>query len=109
MQPFTSTTNPATIPAESRLLIETISVQVNVTGGHHLGASVHYTADGNAVTAFVPVTLSYREVSNYDTFHALVHVALYADAGTAVRLDVYSPDGQPGTSFLTLSGSLMDV
>jgi hypothetical protein len=98
-----------TVPAGQRLVIETLSLQLNVTpSGSHLGALVTYTSAGKSVTLFVPLTFAYTTPSNgYDTFTATQAVRLYADAGTTITLSAVSPTGSAGTLFLTVSGYLL--
>jgi len=112
MKPFTSSVGGIaliTVPAESALVIQTVSVQINVTAGHRTSAMIRYVADGQTASVFLPVTYAYRSPANYDTYHAALALVLYADAGTNIELDQYSPDGTTGTPFLTVSGYLSDV
>jgi hypothetical protein len=102
---------PSTIkvPAGKHLIIETLSLQVDVTpSGSKMGAFVTYTSASKSVTLFVPLTFAYTTTSNnFDTYVATQEVRLYADPGTSVTLDVFSPTGSKGTLFLTVSGYLI--
>ncbi len=97
-----------TVPANKHLTIETLSVQVDVTpSGSQMEALVNYTSGGNSVTLFVPLTFAYTQTSNgFDTYTATQAVRLYADPGTSVTLNTFTPTGSAGTTFLTLSGYL---
>ncbi len=96
------------VPANKYLNIETLSIQLDVTpSGSQIEASVNYTSGGNSVTLFVPLTFAYTQTSNgYSTYVATQAVRLYADPGTSVTLNTYTPTGSAGTTFLTLSGYL---
>lgn len=97
-----------TVPANKHLTIETLSVQVDVTpSGSQMEALVNYTSGGNSVTLFVPLTFAYTQTFNgFDTYTATQAVRLYADPGTSVTLNTFTPTGSAGTTFLTLSGYL---
>jgi hypothetical protein len=97
-----------TVPAKQHLIIETVSIQLDVTpSGSQVGAFVNYTSGGNAVTLFVPLSFAYTTPSNsFDTYHASEAVRLYADPGTSVSLTTFTPSGSVGSTFLTLSGYL---
>jgi hypothetical protein len=97
------------VPDESNLVVQTVSLQVNVTAGHRTSATLQYTSGGQQATLFLPLAFAYRSPANYDTFHAATALVLYADAGTDIVLNTYSPDGVTGTPFLTVSGSLTDL
>lgn len=112
MKPFTSSVGGValiTVPDESALVVQTVSVQINVTAGHRTSATIRYVADGQTTSLFLPVSYAYRSPANYDTYHAAVALVLYVDAGTDIELDQYSPDGTTGTPFLTISGYLSDL
>jgi hypothetical protein len=98
-----------TVPARRHLIIETLSVDVDVNpNGSNIEAFVTYTSAGNSVTLFVPLTFSSRNtVNGFDTYVATQAVRLYADPGTSVTLSTSSPTGSQGTSFLTVSGYLI--
>jgi hypothetical protein len=99
-----------TVPATRRLIIETLSVDVDVNpNGSNIEAFVTYTSAGKTVTLFVPLTFSSRNtVNGFDTYFATQAVRLYADPGTSVTLSTSSPTGgSQGTSFLTVSGYLI--
>ena len=98
-----------TVPAGRHLIIETLSVNVDVNpAGSNIEAFVNYTSAGKKVTVFVPLTFSSRNPSNgFDTYVATQAVRLYADPGTDVTLSTSSPTGSTGTSFLTISGYLI--
>jgi len=104
--PFGETGSPSvTVPAGKHLVVETVSVQVDVTP---LEAFVNFTCGGKSVQLFVPLTFAYGQPSNgYDTYVALQAVRLYVDPGTAVSVTTYSPTGSTGTLFVTVSGYLI--
>jgi hypothetical protein len=97
------------VPAGQRLIIETLSLQMDVTpSGSQLEAFVNYTSAGKSVTLFVPLTFAYTQTSNgFDTYTATQAVRLYADPGTSISLTAFSPTGSTGTLFLTVSGYLI--
>ena len=97
------------VPAGQTLVIETLSLQLDVTpAGSQLEAFVNYTSGGKSVTVFVPLTFAYTQTSNgFDTYSATQAVRLYADPATSVSLTAFSPTGSTGTLFLTLSGYLI--
>jgi hypothetical protein len=98
-----------TVPAGRHLIIETLSVDVDVNPtGSNIEAFVNYTSAGKTVTLFVPLTFSSTNTSNgFDTYVATQAVRLYADPGTSVTLTTSSPTGSQGTTFLTASGYLI--
>jgi len=107
---FGETGSPAiTVPAGRHLVVETISVQVDVTPpGTKIEAFVNYICAGNNVTLFVPLTYAYTEPGTQFDFHvAMQAVRLYADPGTALTVTAHAPGGSPGTLFLTVSGYLI--
>lgn len=101
--------NIITVPAGQTLVIETVSLQLDVTpSGSQLEAFVNYTSGGKSVSVFVPLSFAYTQTSNgFDTYTATQPVRLYADPGTSVTLTAFSPTGSTGTLFLTLSGYLI--
>ena len=101
--------NVINVPAGQTLVIETVSLQLDVTpSGSQLEAFVNYTSGGKSVTLFVPLTFAYTQTSNgFDTYTATQAVRLYADPGTSVSLTAFSPTGSTGTLFITLSGYLI--
>ncbi|MBK8460671.1 MAG: hypothetical protein IPL43_11220 [Micropruina sp.] len=112
MKPFTAFAAGHTVirvPDESALVVQTVSVQVNVTAGHRMGASVQYSSSGQAVTVFLPLHFAYTSSANFDTYHAAAALVLYADASTDIVLSTHSPNGVTGTPFFTVSGNLSDV
>jgi len=99
-----------TVPAGRHLIIETLSLQVDVNpSGSNIEAFVTYTSAGKSVTLFVPLTFTSTNTSNgFDTYVAMQAVRLYADPGTSVILSTSSPNGaSAGTTFLTVSGYLI--
>jgi hypothetical protein len=109
-RPFGETGSPSvTVPAGKHLVVETVSVQVDVTPlGSQLEAFVNFTCGGKSVQLFVPLTFAYGQPSNgYDTYVALQAVRLYVDPGTVVSVTTYSPTGSTGTLFVTVSGYLI--
>ena len=98
-----------TVPAGQSLIIETLSLQMDVTpSGSQLEAFVNYTSAGKSITLFVPLTFAYTQKSNgFDTYTATQAVRLYADPGTSISLTAFSPTGSTGTLFLTVSGYLI--
>ena len=108
--PFGETSSPSiTVPTGKHLVVETVSVQVDVTPlGRQMEAFVNYTCGGKSVSLFVPLTFAYGQTSNqYDTYVALQAVRLYVDPGTTVTVTTFTPTGSTGTLFLTLSGYLI--
>ena len=95
-----------TVPSTHHLVIETLSLQVDVTpSGSKLEALVNYTRGGQTVTVFVPLTYAYTTtVSNFDTYVATQEVRLYADPGSSVTFTPYTPTGSFGTPFMSVSG-----
>jgi len=95
-----------TFPAQGRPIVETLSVQVDVSPpGSKLEAFVNYKSGGKDVTLFVPLTYAYTNPgSNFDFYVAALSVSLYPDTGTSMAVSIYSPTGQGGTLFLTVSG-----
>ena len=107
LQPFGMTGSPAvTFPGNRRPIVETVSVQVDVTPpGTKLEAFVNYTSAGQNVTLFVPLTYAYTEPgTNFDFYVAALAVRLYPDKGTSMAVSVHSPNGNGGTLFLSVSG-----
>jgi hypothetical protein len=108
--PYGETGSPAiAIPAGKHLIVETLSVQVDVSpSGSKLEAFVNYTCAGKAVTLFVPLTYAYTDPgTGYDFHVAMQAVRLYADPGTSIFVTATSPGGSPGTLFVTASGYLI--
>lgn len=95
-----------TIPKGKHLVIETVSVNVDVTSGNSIYAQVDYTTGGIGGNVFLPLAYSYTE-SGYDTYVATASVRVYADPGSTVRLSTSSPTGSTGTDFLSVSGYLV--
>jgi hypothetical protein len=107
--PFGQTGSPAiTVPAGKHLVVETLSVQLDVTpSGSKLEAFVTYTSGGANVTLFVPLTFAYTDTSTgYDFYVGMQAVRLYADPGTVLAVSGAGP-GSTGTLFLTVSGYLV--
>lgn len=107
--PFGETGSPQiSVPAGRRLVVETLSVQLDVSpSGSKLEAFVTYTSGGNAVTLFVPLTYAYTDSgTGYDFYVGMQPVRLYVDAGTALTVSGAGP-GATGTLFLTVSGYLV--
>ncbi|MBB5342313.1 hypothetical protein [Tunturibacter empetritectus] len=107
--PFGATGSPSvTVPAGSHLVVETLSLQLDVTpAGSQLEAFVNYICGGVSVSLFVPLTFAYAQSSNgYDFYVALQAVRLYVDPGTSISVTGYSPAGSTGTLFVTVSGYL---
>jgi hypothetical protein len=98
-----------TVPTGKHLIIETVSVQADVTpAGSNVEGFVNYTSGGKSLTLFVPMTFQYTTTSNgYSTYAATEAVRLYADPGTIVKFSAFTPPGGSiGTPFLTVSGYL---
>ena len=97
------------VPAKRHLVVETLSVQVDVTPpGTKIEAFVNYTCAGNNVSLFVPLTFAYTDPGTHFDFHvALQSVRLYADPGTSIVVSAFVPGGSPGTLFVTVSGYLI--
>lgn len=110
LNPFGETGSPSiTVPAGQHLVVETLSVQLDVTPpGTKLEAFVNYTCGGNNVSLFVPLTYAYTEGStNFDFYVAMQAVRLYVDPGTVISVTGASPGGSTGTLFVTASGYLV--
>jgi hypothetical protein len=97
------------VPAGKHLVVETVSVQVDVTPpGTKIEAFINFTCASNSVQLFVPLNYAYTEAStNFDFYVALQAVHFYADPGTRIFVTTYSPTGFNGTLFLTVSGYLV--
>ena len=110
VQPFAATGSPSiTVPGNKQLIVETLSVQVDVTPpGTKLEAFVNYMSGGQNISLFVPLTYAYTDSSTHFDFHvAMQEVRLYPDKGTAITVSVHAPGGNGGTLFLTVSGQLV--
>jgi hypothetical protein len=96
------------VPSTRHLVIETLSVQVDVTpSGSQVEAQVTYKSGGKIVYVFLPLTFAYTAPStNFDTYVATQAVRLYADPGTSVTFSPYTATGSIGTPFMTVSGYL---
>ena len=109
IKPFAATGSPSiTVPNTKQLIVETLSVQVDVTPpGTRLEAFVNYKSGGQDIPLFVPLIYAYTEPSTHFDFHVAMHeVRLYPDKGTAMAVSVHAPGGNGGTLFLTVSGQL---
>jgi hypothetical protein len=107
--PFGQTGSPAiTVPAGKHLVVETLSVQLDVTpAGSKLEAFVNYTCGAANVTLFVPITFAYADSSTgFDFYVGMQSVRLYADPGTSLVVSGAGPVST-GTLFLTVSGYLV--
>jgi hypothetical protein len=107
--PFGQTGSPQiSVPAGQHLVIETLSVQLDVSpSGSKLEAFVTYISGGNNVTLFVPLTYAYTAPGNgFDFYVGMQAVRLYADPGTVLTVSGAGP-GNTGTLFLTVSGYLI--
>jgi hypothetical protein len=110
IKPFAATGSPSiTVPNTKQLIVETLSVQVDVTpSGTRLEAFVNYKSGGQDRSLFVPLIYAYTEPSTHFGFHvAMQEVRLYPDKGTTMAVTVYAPGGNGGTLFLTVSGQLV--
>jgi hypothetical protein len=108
-RPFGQTGSPqVTVPAGRHLIVETLSVQLDVSpSGSKLEAFVNYTSGGNNVTLFVPLTYAYTDAgTGFDFYVGMQAVRLYADPGTALIVSGAGP-GHTGTLFITVSGYLI--
>ena len=106
--PFAETGSPQiTVPAGRHLIVETLSIQVDVSPSDtKIEAFINYTSGGNNITLFVPLTYAYTNPSNDFAFYvALQAVRLYADPGTSIGVTTSSP-AHSGTLFITVSGYL---
>jgi hypothetical protein len=107
--PFGQTGSPqVAVPAGRRLVVETLSVQLDVSpSGSKLEAFVTYTSGGNNVTLFVPLTYAYTDAgTGFDFYVGMQAVRLYADPDTVLTVSGAGP-GNTGTLFLTVSGYLV--
>src|SRR3954452_13115372 len=96
IQPFAATGSPSvTVPGTRQLIVETLSVQVNVTPpGTRLEAFVSYRSGGQDISLFVPLTYAYSETSTHFDFHvAMQKVRLYPDKGTTMTVSLHAPGG----------------
>jgi len=109
IQPFGKTGSPSiTVPNNKILMVETLSVQVDVSpSGSKLETFLQYRCGGVAVTLHIPVTYAYTATSGFDFYVTMQAVRLYADPGTQMEVSIYSPTGSHGTLFLTVSGQLI--
>ena len=98
--------NGTTVPAGRHMVIETVSVGVDVTSGNSMGAFLHYTTSGAPAQMFLPITYAHTDLG-YANYVAVLAVHLYADPGTGVYVQPYSPTGTVGTAFCTVSGYLV--
>jgi hypothetical protein len=109
MGTFARTGSPGiTVPAGRHLIVETLSLQVDVSPpGSQLEAFVNYTSGGQSITLFVPLTYAYTEPgTRFDFYVAMQAVRLYADPDTSIEVSIHTPTGEGGTLFLTVSGQL---
>src|ERR1700712_4290907 len=107
--PFGQTGSPSvTVPAGKHLVVETLSVQLDVTpSGSKLEAFVNYTCGGANVSLFVPLSFAYTDNgTGYDFHVGMQAVRLYADPGTVLTVSG-AGQGNTGTIFLTVSGYLV--
>ncbi len=107
--PFGQTGSPSiTVPAGKHLVVETLSVQLDVTpSGSQLEAFVNYTCGGVDVSLFVPLSFAYTDNgTGYDFHVGMQAVRLYADPGTTLSVSG-AGSGNTGTLFLTVSGYLL--
>ena len=105
IKPFAATGSPSiTVPNTKQLIVETLSVQVDVTPpGTRLEAFVNYKSGSQDISLFVPLIYAYTEPSTRFDFHvAMQEVRLYPDKGTTMAVTVHG-----GTLFLTVSGQLV--
>ena len=110
IKPFAATGSPSiTVPNTKQLIVETLSVQVDVTpSGTRLEAFVNYKSGGQDISLFVPLIYAYTEPSTHFDFHvAMQEVRLYPDKGTTMTVTLHAPGGNGGTLFLTVSGQLV--
>ena len=80
IKPFAATGSPGIlVPSARRLIVETLSVQVDVTPpGTRLEAFVNYKSAGQDIQLFVPLIYAYTEPStNFDFHVAMQNVHLY--------------------------------
>jgi hypothetical protein len=110
IKPFAAMGSPSiTVPSTHQLIVETLSVQVDVTPpGTKLEAFVNYDSGGHNIDLFVPLTYAYTEPGTQYDFHvAMQEVRLYPDKGTTMTVTIHAPGGSGGTLFLTVSGQLV--
>ena len=106
INPFAATGSPSiTVPSTKQLIVETLSMQVDVTPpGTKLEAFVNYKSGGQNIS----LRYAYTDPSTHFDFHvAMQGVRLYPDKGTTMTVTVHAPGGNGGTLFLTVSGQLV--
>ena len=101
-----SESNGTTVPVGKHLVVETVSVLLYVPSGNKVGALLKYKTGGVAARMFLPVTLQYSD-SGTDYYFATTTVRLYADPGSRVFVDAYSPSGVGVGTQCTVSGYLI--
>jgi hypothetical protein len=96
------------VPAGKRLVVETLSLQVEVEPGKQFPAFITYVSGGKEVLLFVPLSFSFADVgADVDTWVATQAVRLYPDPGTSISLQISTPLSNSLTNqFLTVSGYL---
>ena len=74
--------------------------------GNKVGAFLKYKTGGVAARMCLPVTYQYSDSGN-DLYFATTTVRLYADPGSQVFVDAYSPSGVGVGTQCTVSGYLI--
>lgn len=109
-QPFTMSGGSSyTVPAGKHFVVETISADLDRTGGSVIEGYLHYKSGGQTAEVYLPGTYTYYESSTtYYNFALVTGVKLYLDPGSSVYITAYGGSGNSvGTLFLTLSGYLV--
>ena len=111
-QQFATTTAPFVVPAHKRLVIEMVTGEVFVPTNQDVRVSLVTTLGGNAGPnhKLIFATRSFSSGAQ-DVLSATLPVRFYADANTAVLLDVQrsSVVGSSGTAEITFSGYLVNI
>jgi hypothetical protein len=71
INPFAATGSPSiTVPSTKQLIVETLSMQVDVTPpGTKLEAFLNYKSGGQNISLFVPLRYAYTDPSTHFDFH----------------------------------------
>ena len=96
-------TNTA-IPTGETLVVQTVSVQIQVLSGYATGADLEWTTGSNTSDLFIPVTYQYS-LGGDDYYAGTLQVQLYASSGSVLNLiaETTSPSSDNITQ-LSVSG-----
>lgn len=105
--PFVSgSASTVNVPAGKHLVVETLSVDTDVTTGHDVEVYIQFVTNGVGAYLFIPLTKDYTS-AGYDDYIATASVHIYADPGSSITLSPASITGSTGTTFFTVSGYLI--